>query len=199
MKILLLGANGTVGKAVHSVLKTAGHEVVTAGRSSGDYLVNMEESESVYSLFRQLGDLDAVAITAGEVAFKPLSSLTKENFEDSLRSKFLGQVSCVQAGISHVKDGGSFTLISGVTARESIRDGVAAAAVSRAIEGFVMAAATELPRGQRINVVSPTVLEESLAAYGDYFAGHEPVSGNRVGNAFLKAITGRMTGQTIIP
>ena len=62
-----------------------------------------------------------------------------------------------------------------------------------------MGAAPELPRGIRINVISPTVLQESAEAYADYFGGYESVLGARVANAYLKAIHGRMTGTTIVP
>lgn len=198
-KIILVGASGTIGKAVEAKLRAAGHEVVPVGRSAGALRVSIEDPASVAALFLATGPVDAVAVAAGEVAFKPLANLSAEDFLFSLRSKFLGQVNLVQAAVPVIRDGGSFTLISGVTAREPIRDGVAAAAVSRAIEGFVMAAAAELPRGIRINVISPTVLEESMEAYRDYFAGHKPVSGAEVGDAYLKAITGRMNGQTLVP
>jgi NAD(P)-dependent dehydrogenase (short-subunit alcohol dehydrogenase family) len=197
MKIVLIGANGTIGREVQRKLREAGHEVVPVGRSSGELRVNLEDRASVAALFRDLGAFDAVAVAGGEVAFKPLASLTTEDLVFSFRSKGIGQIHVVQEALPYIRDGGSFTLISGVTGREPIRDGAAAAAVSRAVEGFAMAAASELPRGLRVNVISPTVLAESMPAYGAYFAGHEPVSGEKVANAYLKAIEGRMNGDTI--
>jgi NAD(P)-dependent dehydrogenase (short-subunit alcohol dehydrogenase family) len=198
-KIVLVGASGTIGSAVERVLKQAGHEVIPVGSSSGKFQVRMEDRASCAALFKAVGSIDALAVAAGHVAFKPLFSLSADDWQKSLGGKFLGQVNLALEALSVLRDGGSITLITGITSRESIKDGVAAAAVSRAVEGFVMAAAADLPRGIRINVISPTVLEESMADYADYFAGFEPVSGERVGNAYLKAITGRMTGQTLIP
>jgi len=66
--------------------------------------------------------------------------------------------------------------------------------VNGAIESFVRAAAIELPQ-HRINAVSPTVLEESLATYGSYFRGFEAVPAKRAALAFSKSIEGSQTGQ----
>jgi NAD(P)-dependent dehydrogenase (short-subunit alcohol dehydrogenase family) len=199
MKVVLIGASGTIGKQVAKRLAEAGHDVVPAGRRSGTHRVDIENRDSIRALFRDLGAFDALAVAAGHVTFKPFAELTAEDFRVSFESKFLGQVGLVQEALPFLRDNGAIVLVSGVTAREPIRDGVAAAAVSRALEGFAMAAAPELPRGIRINVVSPTILEESIEAYKDYFAGHRPVSGRAVADAYLKAITGRMTGATLIP
>ena len=62
--------------------------------------------------------------------------------------------------------------------------------VNGAIDSFVRAAAIELPRGLRINAISPGVLVESLPSYGPYFRGHEAVPGKRVANAYVKSVEG---------
>jgi hypothetical protein len=90
---------------------------------------------------------------------------------------------------------GSFTLISGVLDDEPIFAGVAASTVSGALEGFVRAAAIELPKGLRINVVSPTVLKESEAHYGSFVPGIIPVEGWKVGQAYKRSILGVQTGR----
>jgi NAD(P)-dependent dehydrogenase (short-subunit alcohol dehydrogenase family) len=196
MKILLVGAGGTIGKFVSAKLKEAGHGVVEASRAGG---FDLTDRASLRSFFARSGKFGAVAVAAGHVAFKPVPELTEEDLLGSADSKFLGQVRLVQEALPFLEDEGSFVLISGITAREPIRDGALAAGVSRAVEGFVMGAAPELPRGIRINVISPTVLDESAAAYAGYFAGFESVPGEKVANAYLKAISGRMTGTTIVP
>ncbi|MGZ3651709.1 MAG: short chain dehydrogenase [Bdellovibrionota bacterium] len=199
MKTVVIGANGTIGSLVAERLKSAGHEVIPVGHSSGAFRVSVEDPASVDALFRSVGRFDALAVAAGHVAFKPFAELREADWAYSLGSKLMGQVRLATAAIPFLSDGGSITLISGVTAREPIRGGVAAAAVSRALEGFAMAAAPELPRGIRINVISPTVLDESMEAYASLFQGHESVPGTRVANAYLKAIAGGFTGQTLIP
>ena len=142
-----------------------------------------------------VGSFDAVAIAAGEIAFAPLSELTAEKWQFSLGGKLMGQINLVQEAIPFIKERGSFTLISGVLNDEPIFAGVAASAVSGALEGFVRAAALELPKGLRINVVSPTILKESEARFGPFFPGVIPVEGWKVGQAYKRAILGAQTGR----
>src|SRR6202022_5071164 len=107
----------------------------------------------------------------------------------------MGQISLVQEAIPFVNERGSFTLVSGVLNEEPIFAGVAGATVSGALEGFVRAAAIELPKGLRINVVSPTVLKEPEADFGPFFPGMIPVEGWKVGQAYKRAILGAQTGR----
>jgi len=195
MKVILIGANGTIGELVQKALAGAGHEIVKVGRKSGDFQVEIENRESVRELYQAIGAFDAVAIAAGEIAFAPLSELTPEKWQFSLGSKLMGQINLVQEAIPFIKERGSFTLISGVLNDEPILAGVAASAVSGALEGFVRAAAIELPKGLRINVVNPTILKESEAHFGPFFPGVIPVEGWKVGQAYKRAILGAQTGR----
>jgi NAD(P)-dependent dehydrogenase (short-subunit alcohol dehydrogenase family) len=193
MRILVVGGNGAIGKAVVAELSQR-HEVVIAGRSSGDFRVNIADPKSVSALYASAGPLDAVACAAGNVKFGPLESMTAEDYDVGLRDKLMGQVNLVLAGREAVKPGGSFTLITGILAFEPVRFGSSASLVNGALESFVRAAAIEL-RDRRINAVSPTVLEEALAAYGPYFRGFDAVPVKRVALAYSKSIEGANTGQ----
>ncbi len=196
MRILVAGASGTVGQAALKGLSR--HEIVTAGRNSGDVTVDLMNEESVRAMFEKLGMVDAVVAVAGHTHFGPLSTMTPDQFRKGLNDKLMGQINLVLLGMDHVKDGGSFTLTSGVLDRDPIRAGANAAAVNGALGGFVRSAAIEMPRGIRINVVSPGLLEESVQKYDGFFPGHEPVSSTRVGLAYAKSVDGAITGQVII-
>jgi len=195
MKLILVGASGTIGEQVQKALAGAGHEIVKVGRKSGDFQVEIENRENVRKLYQAVSSFDAVAIAAGEIAFAPLSGLTAEKWQFSLGSKLMGQINLVQEAIPFIKEKGSFTLISGVLNDEPITAGVAASVVSGALEGFVRAAAIELPKGLRINLVSPTFLKESEARLGPFFPGIIPVEGRKVGQAYKRAILGAQTGR----
>lgn len=197
MRILVVGGSGTVGQAAVSALGRR-HEIIKAGRSSGDVTVDLMSEESVRAMYQKLGKVDAVVSAAGHVHFGPLTAMTGAQFRKGLDDKLMGQIHLVLCGIAHLNDGGSFTLTSGVLDRDPIRQGANAAAVNGAIGGFVRSAAIEMPRGIRINAVSPGILEESVQKYDGYFPGHEPVSSARVGLAFAKSVEGAITGQVII-
>jgi NAD(P)-dependent dehydrogenase (short-subunit alcohol dehydrogenase family) len=194
MKILVVGASGTLGRAVAQHLGER-HQVITAGRNSGEHRVDLRDDASVGALFAATGRLDAIVSAAGSVHFGPLDRMTAAQFDTGLQDKLLGQVRLALIGQHHLHDGGSITLTTGILAEQPTRQGANATAVNAAVEGFVRAAACELPRGLRINAVSPTVLSETWDAYADFFPGFEPVSAARAALAFQRSIEGVQTGQ----
>lgn len=194
MKIILIGASGTLGKAVAAELSVR-HEILAVGRKSGELRADMRDINSLGVLFQKAGKVDAIVCVAGSVHFGPWAELTAENFDIGLRDKLMGQVNAVLAGQEFLNDGGSFTLTSGILSEDPIRYGAAASLVNGALESFVRAAAIELPRGLRINVVSPTVLQESMGSFGPYFRGYKAVPAGDAALAYSKSVEGRQTGQ----
>ncbi|WP_314326243.1 short chain dehydrogenase [Paenarthrobacter ilicis] len=192
MKVLVVGASGLLGSAATAALRER-HEVIEASRSTGAR-VNLAEPASIRRLFNKVGAVDAVISCTGSVPFKPLADLTDQDFRAGIEDKVLGQVNLVQIGTSYLSDGGSFTLTSGVLAREPIWTGAAASLANGALESFVMAAAAELPRRIRINAISPTVLAEATD-YHELFPGFSQVPAETVGRAYIKSVEGIQTGQ----
>jgi len=194
MRILLVGANGLLGRAVHSALTEAGHEVVPASRTSGE-AVDLTDPASITALYERVGTVDAVACTAGTTPFAPLPELGLDQFRAGLTDKLLGQIALVRLGLNHVTDGGSFTLVSGILGEDPIATGSVAATVNGGLYAFVRAAAIELPRGLRINTVSSTVFREAWDDYGPFFPGYPPVPVADAARGFVKSVAGRQTGQ----
>lgn len=194
MRIMLVGATGTIGRAVAAELGER-HEIVAVGSGSGEIRMDITDAGSIRAGFAQVGRVDAVVSAAGRVHFGPIEQMTEAEYMIGLKDKLMGQVNLVLIGRDHVNDGGSFTLTSGVLVDDPIRFGSSASMVNGAIEAFVRAAAIELPRALRINAVSPGVLVESMPNYGPYFRGHEPVPATRVALAYAKSVEGARTGQ----
>lgn len=194
MRILVIGAEGAVGTAAISDLAKR-HQIVTAGRSTGTHRVDLTNEASVRDLFAAVGQVDAVITTTGHTHFGPIGDMTPDQFRKGLNDKLMGQINVVLIGQHVIAQGGAFTLTSGVTNRDPIRMGANAAAVNGAIDDFVRGAAIEMPRGIRINAVSPGLLESSAVAYDGYFPGHVPVPSWRVGLAYTKAVEGGLSGK----
>ena len=194
MKIVIIGASGTIGKAVSAQLAQR-HEIIEVGSRTGAHQADMGNIAQVRALFKRIGKVDAVVVTAGKLHFGPLAEFTPEQFQVGLESKLMGQVNVALVAQEYLNDGGSITLTSGIVAEQPIRFGAAASMTNAAVEGFVRGAAIELQRGVRINVVSPTVLEESLEAYGPIFYGFEPAAASRVALAYSRSVEGAQTGQ----
>jgi len=195
MKILLIGAHGTIGSAIDREL-SGRHEIVRIGLKSGDVQVDISDSASIRKLFEQTGRFDALICAAGSVTFAPLGEMSEKDFALGLQNKLMGQVNLLLIGREFANDGASFTFTSGVINREPIRTGSSAALVNAALDGFVKAAAIELPRGLRVNSVSPTLLEEAMGHYAPYFRGFKPVPAADVALAYAKSVEGLHTGQT---
>jgi len=193
MRILIVGASGTIGRAVTAELAQR-HDVVTAGRSSGDIQLDITDSESIRAAYAESGPLDAVVSTTGTVRFAPFADLDSAGYEIGLRDKLMGQVNLVLIGRDSILDGGSFTLTTGVLDREPIVAGSSASMVNGAINAFVRAAAIEMPRGQRINAVSPGLIREAVEAYAPYFRGFESVPAARAALAYSRSVEGARTG-----
>ncbi|MDX8029182.1 short chain dehydrogenase [Lentzea sp. BCCO 10_0856] len=196
MRILLVGATGTLGTAVHQELVARKHDVVTVARSGGDLQYDVTDPAQVADLYKTVGQVDAVASAAGSVPWRPIEELTIQDYQDAVTGKVLSQVALVKEGLTHVT--GSFTLITGVLTREPVVTGAAASLANGAVEAFVRAAAIEIAP-LRINAVSPTVFTESLDVYGDFFPGMKPVPLADVAQAYVRSIEGRQTGQIYTP
>jgi NAD(P)-dependent dehydrogenase (short-subunit alcohol dehydrogenase family) len=195
MKIILIGATGTIGKEVAAQL-AARHDVVRVHRH-GDLRADIEDAASIAALYDRVGDFDAVVCCAGGGRFGPLAKLTDADFEYSLRSKLMGQVNVVRLGLDRIRDGGSFTLTSGVLATKPAPGSAALSPVNAAVDAFARAAALELPRGLRVNVVSPPWVQETLVALGRDPAPGLPAA--QVARAYVAAVEGTATGQVISP
>ena len=192
MKFLVVGANGLIGKAVAKALTQHG-EVIGASRTS-QVSVDVKDPMSIRAMYQKVGKVDAIASCIGKVPFKPLTELTYADYEEGFRDKGMGQVELVRSGIDYLVDGGSFTLMTGILARDPIPSGSVAALANGAIESFTLAAAIDLPRGLRINTVSPNVLVEATN-YHASFPGYHQVTAKEVADAYLKSILGKQTGQ----
>lgn len=194
MKILVIGAGGTIGKAVARELSPR-HEIVSAGRNSGDLTIDLTDSASIAKALDKAGPLDAVVCAAGNAHFGPLLEMTDAQLEIGLRDKLMGQVNLTRLAATRLNPGGSITLTGGILAEQPIRAGASASLVNAGLEGFIRAAAIELERGLRINLVSPTVIAESMEGYGPFFRGFEPAPAARVALAYSRSVEGAQTGQ----
>ncbi len=196
MKILLIGGNGTIGRHVKNHLAQK-HEVIVAGRSSGDIQFDMSDAESIKQMFDELGRIDAVVSIAGEAKWAPFEYLSEEDFYVGIRSKLMGQVNLVRIGKEYLNPKGSFTLTTGILADDPVLNTTSAAMVNGAIHSFVRAAAIELKNGIRINAVAAGLVEDSYENYKDFFPGHSPVPMTKVVNGYVRSVEGPHTGEII--
>jgi NAD(P)-dependent dehydrogenase (short-subunit alcohol dehydrogenase family) len=196
MRILIVGATGTIGRAIVAAL-TGRHDLVLASRSTAPEQVDLADPASIRALYARVGQVDAVINASGQAAFKPLTDLTDADFTLSLTSKLMGQVNLVRYGVASVTDSGSFTITAGSLAREPAHAAAAISLVNAGLEGFTRSAALDMPRGLRINVVSPPWVAETLQALG-----RDPATGlsaAAVAKAYVASVEGKQTGAVLDP
>ena len=113
MKVIVIGAEGAVGRAVCNEL-AARHQIIKVGRNSGEIHADIGDRQSIEAMYREASPVDAVVCAAGAVHFAPVDEFTEDQFMIGLKSKLMGQVNVVLVGLGVLADGGSFTLTSGV-------------------------------------------------------------------------------------
>lgn len=203
MRILVIGATGTVGKNVVRALSThhdkvgQGHlEIISASRSSTAHPVDCRDDASVAALFDKVGTVDAVVSTIGGAKWASATDASLETYASTVNGKLLCQVRITLAARGHVRPGGSITLTSGIVGNFAFPGGSPSAIANIGLDAFVKSAAAELPH-MRLNTVSATVLEESADAYAAVFPGFSAVPGAVAAAAFVRSVYGSETGQTI--
>ena len=193
MKVLLIGATGLIGNAVKKRLNED-NEIITAGYSGGDVTVDLGNTASIQSMFKQTGHVDAVISTAGLANFGALDQLPDEAFQLALNNKLMGQVNLVRTGRQFINRGGSVTLTSGVLSREPMQGSVVVSLVNGALESFVKAAALELDEF-RINVVAPIFVKETMEKLG--MDSTNGLSADDTAKAYVASVSGSMHGETL--
>jgi NAD(P)-dependent dehydrogenase (short-subunit alcohol dehydrogenase family) len=196
VRVLLVGGAGTIGRRLAPVIAER-HEVVVAGRSSGDVCVDITSADSIEGMYRQVPDVDAVVCIAASGPLDDFGTLTDEQLLANMRGKFFGQANLVLIGQRHVNVGGSFTLTSGIFADEAAAGATSGGVVSGALHSFVISAALALDGRYRVNVVSPTIVEDSVDEYGHLFPDLPSVSMVELVGHYVECVEGDATGRII--
>ncbi len=196
MKILIIGGNGTIGKKVVAKFSEK-HEVIIAGKTTGDVHVDISNADSIHKMFEKTGKLDSIVCIAGEAKWALFNDLSEEDYYIGIKSKMMGQVNITRIGKEYLNPGGSITLTTGILGDFPVEMTASAAMVNGAIHSFSKAVALELTNGLRINVVCSDLVEDSLEKYEDYFPGHTPVPMNKVVNAYVMCVKGKINGEII--
>lgn len=196
MRIMVIGATGTIGREIVNAL-AAQHDIVSVSRSHTPLTVELTDQRSIRALYRAVGTVDAIVCAAGSAKFALLDQMTDQDLELSLNNKLMGQVNVVRFGLHHVADGGSITVTSGTWSRAPMKGSAAISLVNAALEGFVRAAALEAPRRIRVNVVSPPAVKETLIALKmDHSSGLPAAT---VASSYVQSVVGTQTGAVIEP
>lgn len=183
MKILLIGATGAIGRLIQPALQF-NHDIVSAGRRNGDILADISAIADIRHLFKRSGKVDAIICVAGGSVTGELHTMDITGYETGIQQKLLPQINLVLIGLNYVNDNGSITLISGKIGERPVKGSSGKAVANGAVNSFVKAAALEMPRGIRLNAVSPAKISD--------------IPADELALAYIKSIEGTLNG-AIIP
>lgn len=190
MRIVLIGATGTIGSAVAEALSKA-HEVVAVGHSRGEWRVDLAQKASIERLFDSLGEFDAVVSAAGLAPFGAAETLSDDDYVQALSHKLMGQINLVRRGARRLPDSGVFVLTSGAFATQPIPGTAAISIANAGIDAFARAASLDLAP-IRVCSVSPVFVKETMVKLGrDSSSG---MSAADTAKAYVAAVEGDMTG-----
>ncbi len=105
MRVLVVGASGTIGRAIVAELGQR-HEVIAAGRSSGELQTDITDRTAIRTMFERAGSVDALVSATGKVKFAPFENMVAEDYEIGLKDKLMGQINLVLIGRDYLSDGG---------------------------------------------------------------------------------------------
>ncbi len=197
MKVIIIGATGTLGTEVVKLL-SGRHKLIKTALKKGDFQADMTSKESIRKLYQEVGSFDAVICTAGFAPFGKMETFSDSDYMAGLTNKLMGQVNLVREGIDRINDNGSFCLTSGMLSLNPIPGCTSISMVNAGVEGFVRAAALEMKRGVRLNAVSPVFARETAAAMKldeKKLPGVMPAS--RIALAYREAIEGNRNGEIL--
>jgi NAD(P)-dependent dehydrogenase (short-subunit alcohol dehydrogenase family) len=196
MRIIVIGATGTIGGEVAKALSLNKHEVIRASRNS-DVRVDLDDPASIHAMFEKVQNVDAVVSCAGNAVFKPFADLTDADYAFSFHSKLMGQVALARFAKDHLRDGGSITVTTGILAMHPMPGSASVSMVNAGLDGFVRAAALEMPRNLRINAISPPWVKETMVKFG-----MDPTPGlasATVAKAYVAVVEGAQQGKILDP
>jgi len=194
MKVLIVGGTGTIGSAVTRLLQED-HELIVTGKTSGALQVDIESKEAIAQLFENTGKVDAIISTAGAGTFSAFDDESDHAYKMVLENKIMGQINLARVGVNYLNKSGSITLTSGEAARSPMVNTAAIAMGCASVEAFSATVALELKNDQRINVVSPAFVKESMDAFGMDSTG--AISADRVAEFYRDLLTSDLNGQLV--
>jgi NAD(P)-dependent dehydrogenase (short-subunit alcohol dehydrogenase family) len=168
--VVIIGGSSGIGLAVARRCLADGYRVVIAGRSAERLTAaqaklgeprrltavpaDIASRPDLEVLFGTAGTVGHVVVTAADLRYGPVGTLTEDSMLRAVRSKILGPLLVAQAAAPLLRESGSITYTSGVAAYRPAPGGTLTATVNGALESMVRGLALELAP-VRVNAVSP--------------------------------------------
>ena len=178
MKIVILAARSTIGRAVTNRLTKEGSQVALIGRDLSTLNTtttsfcaecDLTDFPAVQNCIGEakdaLGGVTGVLNCSGSMVLKPAHLTDRETFDETIEANLATAFATVRASAKHLSaTGGSVVLMSSAAATLGMPNHELIGAAKSGIEGLVRsAAATYAPRSLRFNAVAPGLVETNIS------------------------------------
>jgi NAD(P)-dependent dehydrogenase (short-subunit alcohol dehydrogenase family) len=180
--MLVVGASGGVGSATARLLCERAFRLHLAARGSERIQALASELEAtahsvdatsfaemdalVDAVLAQEGRLDGIACCVGSIVLAPVQRVEESLFAETLALNLKSAFATVRSAARAMRSGGgSVVLLSSAAARVGLPNHELIAAAKAGVIGLTLsAAASQAPRGLRVNAVAPGLLRTALSA-----------------------------------
>ncbi|HZT26421.1 MAG TPA: SDR family oxidoreductase [Pseudolabrys sp.] len=171
--VVCVGGSSGIGLAAAQMAKAEGADVVIASRNAErvkataakigakGIAADVTSDQSIADLFRALGPVDHVVVSAAQLRTGPFKTVPMEDVRATFEGKLWGAWRCARA--AEIKPGGSLTLVSGFLSIRPRPNAAVVSASNGALESLARALALELAP-VRVNCVSPGIIDTPIRA-----------------------------------
>lgn len=173
--VVIIGGSSGMGLGAAQVAASEGAEVIIASHSQAKLdaaldkidgqaralQVDILDEDSIDQLFKEVGQLDHLFITAAPGSRGGFLEQSIEEARKYVDSKFWGAYTCAYYAAPRMSERGSITFITGGLSRRPEKGSSIVTASQCAVEGLAKALAVELAP-LRLNVILPGAIDTSL-------------------------------------
>src|SRR5579883_1352139 len=172
-KVVVVGGSSGIGLATAELARQEGAEVVIASRNKDrltpaaekigatPIITDVTSDDSVAALFKAVGVVDHVVVTAAQLRSGPFKTLPMDDARATMEGKFWGAWRVARA--AEIRAGGSLTLVSGYLSIRPRPNSAIISVANAALESLTRALALELAP-LRVNCVSPGIIDTPIRA-----------------------------------
>ena len=166
-RAFVTGGTRGIGRATVALLERAGARVVATSRTKDGDLGDVEVARRVVNAAAAaLGGLDIVVVNHGVWPPEdvPLSALSDERWQSTLRANLDSLFYVCRAAIPHIAPGGTIVLVSSTAGQRGESFHADYAATKGAVIALTKSLAVELAPGITVNSVAPGWVDTDMSA-----------------------------------
>ena len=177
-KIIVIGANGSIGKASAKILKSQNREIEILSRNKDELEINASELkcnsqpidissyEDVDKYLEQINfDIDGIIFAMGSIILKPFEKTSMNDFESTYKQNFLDPIYFTQKAISKMSNPSSVVYFSTVAAKSGFKLHTAIASAKSALMGAMISLSAEYAPKIRFNCISPSLTNSKMSSF----------------------------------